>query len=104
MPNSQYRVAVTAEARADFREIATYLRGESPVLAIRVVRQLRIAALELGDRALRYALLPRHEESGIRRRVVGSYNIFYRVAGDRVDVLHVLHHARDDGRILFPED
>lgn len=32
MPTSQYRVAVTARARADFREIAGYLREESPAL------------------------------------------------------------------------
>lgn len=104
MPNSQYRVAVTAKARGDFREIATYLRGESPPLALRISRQLRQAVVELGDRALRYALVPRHEENGIRRRVVGAYNIFYRVEGTRVEVLHVLHHARDEGQIVFPED
>ena len=104
MPTSQYRVAVTARARADFREIAGYLREESPALALQIVRKLRLSSAELGDRALRYALLPSHEASGIRRRVVGSYNIFYRVVGDRVEVLHVLHHARDHEPLLFPED
>ena len=104
MPTSQYRVAVTAKARADFQEIAGYLREESPALALRIVRQLRLSSAELGDRALRYALVPGHEESGVRRRVVGSYNTFYRVVGGHVEVLRVLHGARDREHILFPED
>lgn len=104
MPKMQYHVVVTAEARSDFIDIGEYLGEESPALAMRIVRQLRVAATELGDRALRYALLPGHEESGVRRRVVGSYGVFYRIVGEVVEVLHVLHHARDSERILFPDD
>jgi len=50
-----------------------------------------------------FPLLQRHEETGIRRRVVGNYLIFYYVLKDCVEVIHILHGARDYEAILFPE-
>jgi plasmid stabilization system protein ParE len=47
---------------------------------------------------------PGHEEGGIRRRPWGNYLIFYRVGDDSVQILHVLHGARDYEKILFPDD
>jgi plasmid stabilization system protein ParE len=40
----------------------------------------------------------------VRHRVHGSYQIFFRVTGqpERIDVIHVLHSARDIAAILFP--
>jgi plasmid stabilization system protein ParE len=51
-----------------------------------------------------FPLLPRHEESGIRRRPFGGYLIFYRVLDDAVEVLEVIHGARDYESVLFPTD
>ncbi|WP_353682197.1 type II toxin-antitoxin system RelE/ParE family toxin [Mesorhizobium sp.] len=50
----------------------------------------------------RYPLLQRHRSSGVRRRVHGSYLIFYRITTDAVGILHVLHGAMDFDAILFP--
>jgi toxin ParE1/3/4 len=51
-----------------------------------------------------FALVPKHEASGVRRRPYRDYLIFYRVVADTVEVLHVLHGAQDYEAILFPED
>ncbi len=51
-----------------------------------------------------YSLVPRHEHAGIRRRPYGDYLIFYRIGTNTVEVLHVIHGARDYEAILFPED
>jgi plasmid stabilization system protein ParE len=66
---------------------------------------------ELEDRCARltgmpraYALVPRHENSGVRRVPHGDYLIFYRVTTDIVEILHILNGARDYERILFPEE
>jgi toxin ParE1/3/4 len=40
---------------------------------------------------------------GIRRRPFGNYLIFYRVGANAIEVVHVLHGARDYERLLFPE-
>jgi toxin ParE1/3/4 len=51
-----------------------------------------------------FPLLPEWEDRGVRRRPYGNYLIFYRIAADTVEVLHVLHGARDFEAILFPEE
>jgi toxin ParE1/3/4 len=50
-----------------------------------------------------YPLVPRHGHLGIRRRPFGNYLIFYRVGANAIEVVHVLHGARDYERLLFPE-
>ena len=104
MPRTKFHVVVTDEASGDLLEIGLYLADENPALAMRTVRKLRAQVVELTDRALRYALVPQHEETGVRRRVAGTYNIYYHVTGDRVEVMRILHQARDSEQMLFPED
>lgn len=48
--------------------------------------------------------LPQRPAVDLRRRVHGNYLIFYRVSGESVEILHVLHGAMDYERVLFPED
>jgi toxin ParE1/3/4 len=38
----------------------------------------------------------------IRQKVHGNYLIFYRVVTDQVQIIHILHGARDDEGLLFP--
>jgi plasmid stabilization system protein ParE len=47
--------------------------------------------------------VPRLEHLGIRRHPFGNYLIFYRVGTNAIEVVHVLHGARDYERLLFPE-
>lgn len=49
---------------------------------------------------LRYPIARRYEAKGIRRRVYGNYQIFYRVIGEQVFVIRVLHGARDYDALL----
>ncbi|HEY9010006.1 MAG TPA: type II toxin-antitoxin system RelE/ParE family toxin [Devosia sp.] len=86
------------------RSIFQYLSTESPHAAPDVLDRLESACFELGDRATLYPLVPWHEDTGFRRRVVGSYNIYYLVEEGVVEVIAILHSARDADRILFPED
>jgi len=50
-----------------------------------------------------YPILPHRRESQIRRKPYRNYLIFYRVRKDAVEILHVLHGARDYERLLFPK-
>lgn len=38
----------------------------------------------------------------LRRRVYGNYLIFYDLRPEAVEILHVLHGARDYAAIVFP--
>jgi plasmid stabilization system protein ParE len=96
-------VAVTAEAESDLDEIATYIAGRNIAAALDFVRELREKCESLADAPRGYPLVPRYEHLGIRRRPVGNYLIFYRVGPEIIEVVHVLHGARDYEPLLFPE-
>jgi len=96
-------VVITDEALEDLRDIRNFISGESPAQAERVVDQLLAASETIADSPLAWSYVPRRESSGVRRRVIGNYLVFYRIAAARIDVLHILHGARDYDAIIFPD-
>jgi plasmid stabilization system protein ParE len=96
-------VVITAEAEADLEQIATYVAARSPQSALKLVRELRERCESLLDAPRGYPLVPRYEHSGVRRRPFGRFLIFYRVGEDAIEVIHILHGARDYEALLFPE-
>ncbi len=94
-------VILSDNAEAELEGIGDWIARDSPVAAVTFVRALRDACNKIGEMPRAHPLLPRHRKSGIRRKAYGDYLIFY-VVGGRVDVLHVIHSARDYGAILFP--
>ncbi|MBV9757182.1 MAG: type II toxin-antitoxin system RelE/ParE family toxin [Alphaproteobacteria bacterium] len=97
------RVVFSDKAKADLRDIALFIARDSKVRALSFVRELRAKALDLGKMPGAFALVPRFERRGIRRRVYRRYLILYRVEESRVVVLRILHGARDYEQLLFPE-
>jgi toxin ParE1/3/4 len=96
-------VVVTAEAESDLEQIATYIAGHSAEIALNFVREMREKCDSLADAPRGYPLVPRHEHLGIRRRPFGNNLIFYRVGTNAIEVVHILHGARDYEPLLFPE-
>ncbi len=98
-------VRILPAAEAELEAIGDYIARDNPRRAVSFVRDLRDKCLGLADMALAFPLVPRYEDRGVRHRVHGNYQIFYRIAGQpaqRIDVIHVLHGARDFAAILFP--
>ena len=98
------RVVITEAALMDMVAIGRRIAPDNPRRATTFVDELYLRCQQLGRTPHAYPLLPGHEASGVRRRVHGNYLIFYRVAETSVEVLHVLHGARDYETILFPDD
>ena len=96
-------VVVTAEAESDFEQIATHIAEQSIEIALNFVQELREKCESLADAPRGYPLVPRYEHHGIRRRPFDSYLIFYRVGTEAIEVVHILHGARDYEPLLFPE-
>jgi toxin ParE1/3/4 len=96
-------VVLTAEAESDLQIIAEYVAHDSVTAALSLVHDLREKCLALADAPRGYPLVPRYEHHGIRRRPFGSYLIFYRVGSEAIEVVHILHGARDYEPLLFPE-
>ena len=96
-------VEFTATAEADLEAIGDYIALDNPVRAISFVRELYRSCTELADMPEAWPVIPRYEQHGIRRRVHGRYLIFYRVAAERIVVLHVLNGAMDVEAVLLPK-
>ncbi|WP_258608959.1 type II toxin-antitoxin system RelE/ParE family toxin [Mesorhizobium sp. AR10] len=94
------RLVFTHQAETDLEAIGDHIALDSPLRAVTFIRELRDDCMGLQTMPTRYPLLPRHESSGIRRRVHGSYLIFYRISTDAVEILHILH-GRDGQRGHF---
>ncbi|MBV8186172.1 MAG: type II toxin-antitoxin system RelE/ParE family toxin [Alphaproteobacteria bacterium] len=97
------RVSFTEPAEEDLEAIGDWIVRDNPDRAITFVRELRRSCLQIGSRPRSYPFVEHRLNDGIRRRVHGNYLIFYRVT-DTVEILRILHGARDYGRILFGDD
>jgi addiction module RelE/StbE family toxin len=91
----------SSEAADDLEQIADYIAQDNPQRALSFVRELRGKCEDLVDAPNSFALVPRYEHHGIRRRVHGNYLIFYRVEAAKVVIIHILDGAADYGAILF---
>lgn len=98
------RVSFTRTAEIELEEIGDHIAVSNPDRAISFVRELRDKCLSLADMPYGFPRLAQWPAFDLRRRVHGNYLIFYRVSGESVEILHVLHGAMDYERILFPED
>ena len=96
-------VLVTDAAEEGLETIGDWIAKENPDRALSFVQELREACRPLRDLPFGHALVPRYEDTGVRRRVHGNYLIFYRILGGVIEVLHIPHGARDFESVLFPD-
>jgi len=93
------RFAVTRPAQADLRAIWQYVALDSVEAADRLIDRIS----ELFPRLAQFPEMGSARDAaqaGMRSFPVGSYVIFYRRAQRGVQILRVLHGARDIGRVL----
>ena len=99
------KVILTAAARAEVTGIGDWIAQDNPRRAVSFVNELDAACDALAEMPQRFQLLTGHEQTGIRRRPYGNYLIFYWIKDEQtVEILHVLHGARDWEQLLFPDD
>ena len=98
------KVVITDAAIEDLQAIGDYIAERNPARADSFIEELPRRCERLGTTPRAWPLVPRYESYGVRRRVFGNYLIFYRIADDVVEVIHVLHGARDYEPLLFPEE
>lgn len=98
------KVVITDAAIKDLKVIEDRIAERNPSRAGSFVDELLERCERLGATPRAWPLAPRYERHSVRRRVYGDYLTFYRIAIDAVEVIHVLHGARDYERLLFPDD
>jgi len=95
-------VVITKEADADLERIGDFIAHDNPVRAVSFVAEIEDRCKRLAVIPRAFPLVPRYEDTGVRRRPYGDYLIFYRVEDDTVQVLHILHGSQDYEALLFP--
>jgi toxin ParE1/3/4 len=95
-------VGFTPEAAADLERIADTIAADNPRRAITYISEIRDRCLGLAAFPEAFPLLEGWEPQGVRRRVYQNYIIFYRIAGEAVQVIRILHGAMDLRDIGFP--
>lgn len=94
------KVLFSAEADADLATIRSFISLGSQRRAESFVREIVEACLAIVDVPLGWPILPRYEQAAFRRKTHRRYLIFYRVQPDHVQIVRVLHGARDLDRLL----
>lgn len=97
------KLVITDEASTDLFAIGEWISEDNPRRALSFVDELKVRCASLIGMPRAYPLVPRHAASGVRRLPHGEYLIFYRVRDDTVEIIHVLHGARDYEAIVFPD-
>ncbi|HJW79853.1 MAG: type II toxin-antitoxin system RelE/ParE family toxin [Microvirga sp.] len=98
------KVSFTDKAEADLEHIADWIGESNPLRAVTFVQELRSCCDGLADMPRRFQIVPGLERAQVRRRPHGDYLILYHVLNDTIEVLHIIHGARDYQRLLGPED
>jgi toxin ParE1/3/4 len=98
------KVEFTAPALLELEAIAEWIAQDNPARAYAFVNELEKACLDIGRRPASYPYFDRRRVHGVRRRGYGNYLIFYREGPDGVQILHVLHGARDYAWIVIADD
>ncbi|MDB5614847.1 MAG: type toxin-antitoxin system RelE/ParE family toxin [Devosia sp.] len=93
------RVAYTPASLRDLTSIGDFISSDNRKRARTFVAELRGACQSLRSDSLRYPL--QEELPGMRRMPVGNYLVMYRVFDERVQIVRVIHSAREIGGLTF---
>lgn len=88
-------VAISARAERDLRDIGRFISQDSPARAASFVFELRNRCATIGERPRSFPLVPDAGAGGVRKRTFRAYLIFFRIGDEGVEILSVIHAARD---------
>lgn len=83
----------TAEAHLD--AIYRHIARDSPVYAKRMVDRLTRRSIQIADFPQSGRKVPEYNFEQIREVIEGPYRIAYHIKADQIDVIAVLHGARN---------
>lgn len=98
------KVIFSRNAERDLEDIADWIARDNPERAESFVAELIRTCESIGRAPRSYPLVDRNRDPTLRRRVFGSYLIFFDIGAKEVEILHVVHGARDYVQIIFAND
>jgi toxin ParE1/3/4 len=92
----RFEVVITTAARGDLRSLRDWIAADDPPAARRFVAALGEQIARLESLPLRGPVIPEAALLGsdLRHLVYRDYRTIYRVEGERVIILRVIHGAR----------
>jgi plasmid stabilization system protein ParE len=97
------KVELSAKAEADLQVIARWIALDNPDAARAFSLQLRQKCAALSRSPRRFPLVRQVGGHDLRKRVHGRYLIFYVIWRDRIEVVRIVHGARDWASLLRDE-
>ena len=92
-----HKVIWAPRALAALEEIVEYIAKQSPANAASVAQRIVAATDRLADFPRMGRIVPEFNREDIREVIVFRYRIIYRVRQDSVQLLDIVHGARDCG-------
>ena len=92
----KFRVEITASAERDVRAIRDFIARDKPRAADKWARTIDRKIRSLKSMPHRHEVIPEAQELGVEYRhiISGNYRTIYRIEGERVIVLRVVHASR----------
>jgi toxin ParE1/3/4 len=81
----------TVDASSDLQDIFAFLRRDSEVYASILTARIFDAVERLGDYPYLGRIVPEYQDETIREVIVGNYRVVYRVRGQLVGVIGLVH-------------
>ena len=88
------KVHWTAAARAQLRDIHSFVARSSPQYAKKLVDRLTRRSQQIGAFPQSGRVVPDVNDVNVREVLEGPYRIIYHILDDQVDVIAVVHSAR----------
>ncbi len=89
------KVFITPAANNDIIHIGNWIAQENPRRAVSFMMELQVACHAIGDAPKGSAVVQRYVGHDIRRKPFRNYLIFYRIKNEAVEIIPVIHGARD---------
>ena len=93
------KIRFAARIGSDLASIQEFIGRENPTRALSFVRELAMEAAKIGDAPFAFST----NDVVLRRKLHERYVIVYRASEQQVDILRILHGARDILRIFEGE-
>jgi toxin ParE1/3/4 len=93
------KIVWTEPAVEDLRELHAYIARDSEMYASGFVERIVLAVERLVDHPRVGRIVPETNEDNIRELLFQRYRIIYRIKNDNIEMLSVIHGARDLGEI-----
>lgn len=89
------KIVWTEPAVEDLRELHAYIARDSKMYASGFVERIILAAERLTDHPKVGRVVPEANNETVREILYQRYRIIYRVKGDSIEMLSVIHGVRD---------